>query len=130
MYLDQDSDAVINATGLGSGASIGIYVPDKEVSADGETVNLFNRRGVPGAFFGTYTSNTNVGKFTNDRLPGLTVQQEISSKRLYWGKKFTVEVRYLASFSGSLTTVAAGDLKKVDNQNSINYYAQIGRAHV
>ena len=27
VYLDQDSDAIINATGLGSSAEIGIYVP-------------------------------------------------------------------------------------------------------
>ena len=128
VYLDQDSDAVINATGLGGSASIGIYVPDKSVTVTDingvpSTENLFDRRGVPGAFFATYTTNSNVSKFTNDRQPGLSVQQEASTKRLYWGKAFTVEVRYLESFSGSLTTVANGTLKNIDNQASITYYA-------
>ena len=132
VYLDQDSDAVINAgvgnTALGNSASIGVYVPDKDVtvtdiSGATSTENLFDRRGVPGAFFATYTSTSNTGKFSNDRQPGLSVQQETSSKRLYWGKKFTVEVRYLDSFSGSLTTVAAGTVKNIDNKTSIDYYA-------
>ena len=128
VYLDQDSDAVINATGLGSGASIGIYVPDKDVTVTDitgatSTENLFDRRGVPGAFFGTYTSENNVGLFSNDRLPGLTVQMEKTSKRLYWGKAFTVEVRYLESFSGCFPTMVPGTVKKIDNQDFITYYA-------
>lgn len=134
VYLDQDSDAIINAgvgnTGLGNNASIGIYVPDKnvtvtDISGVTSTENLFDRRGVPGAFFATYTNNSNVGRFSNDRLPGLSVQSQTTSKRLYWGKAFTVEVRYLASLSTTsfTTSVADGDLKKVDNNNTITYYA-------
>lgn len=137
VYLDQDSDAVINATGLGGSASIGIYVPDKSVTVTDingvpSMENLFDRRGVPGAFFATYTTNSNVSKFTNDRQPGLSVQQETSTKRLYWGKAFTVEVRYLESFSGSLNTVENGTVengtvKNIDNQASITYYAPSSR---
>ena len=132
VYLDQDSDAIINAgvgnTGLGSSASIGIYVPDKNVTVTDingttDTENLFDRHGVPGAFFATYTSTSNVGKFSNDRLPGLSVQTQTTSKRLYWGKAFTVEVRYLESLSGCFPTVAAGTRKNIDNKSSITYYA-------
>ncbi len=132
VYLDQDSDAVINATGLGSGASIGIYVPDKnvtvtDISGVTSTADLFDRRGVPGAFFATYTSDTNISKFSNDRLPGLSIQKETTTKRLYWGKAFTVRVRYLESFSYPLNTVAEGVAKKVDNKDPFTYYAPSSR---
>ncbi len=117
VYLDQDIDTVINAKGLGSGAAIGVYVPD--VSADGATTDLFERRGMPSAFFATYTSDTNVNRFTNDRLPGLTVQKETNSKRLYWGKAFEVEVRYLATYSNGVPPTATGTVK----YTNLNYYA-------
>lgn len=121
VYLDQDTDTVINAATLGNNASIGIYVPD--TSVEGTTETLFDRHGVPSTFFATYDKDNNVTKFTNDRLPGLSVQKETTSKRLYWGKAFAVEVRYLASLSGCIPTMADGTLKQVDNKTTINYYA-------
>ena len=132
VYLDQDSDAVINATGLGSGASIGIYVPDQEIevteiSGEISTENLFDRRSVPGAFFGSYTNANNTDKFFNDRQ-NLSVQQETSTKRLYWGKAFTVEVRYLEKFtSASFSVVENGTVKNIDNKSYISYYAPSGK---
>lgn len=119
VYLDQDTDAIINATGLGNSASIGIYVPDKNVTAGTETVNLFNQRGVPSAFFGSYTNDSNVGKFINDRLPGLSVEKETASKRLYWGKSFQVEVRYMESYKNGFPPTASSSLKKTIS----NYFA-------
>ena len=119
VYLDQDSDAVINATGLGTGANVGIYVPDKNITVDGESVNLFERHGVPSAFFGTYTSDRNVDRFTNDRLDGLSVQKETTSNRLFWGKAFAVEVRYLDSYANGLPPTTVGTIRYTNN----NYYA-------
>ena len=98
-----------------------------DINGTTSTENLFDRRGVPGAFFATYTSTSNVGKFSNDRQPGLSVQQETSSKRLYWGKKFTVEVRYLESFRRSASHGGGWNVKNVDNKNSIDYYAPSGK---
>ena len=117
VYLDQDSDAVINAAGLGGSASVGIYV------AGDTDADLFMNRGVPSALFGTYTSTSNVGKFSNDRLTGLSVQMETASKKLYWGKPFQVEVRYLESYAGGFPPTAAGSTVYTSN----SYYAPAGR---
>ena len=92
VYLDQDDDAVINIDTLGSTASIGIYVAD----------NVEKTRGVPGARFAVYTSNSNVDKITNDRYPSLTVQSDTDAKKLYWGNGIRIEVMYLASYAGGL----------------------------
>lgn len=126
VYLDQDSDSVINATGLESSANIGVYVPNMNVTVGGETVDLFEYRGMPGGFFGSYTKTDNVTRFKNDRQSALSVKTETSSKRLYWGKSFTVEVRYLRSFANCFPTVSTGDLKKVDNKDRIDYFAPSG----
>ena len=114
IYLDQDTDAVINFTGLGGSASVGIYVPG-DMTAD-----LFMHRGVPSAFFGTYTSTNNLNTIKNDRLPDLSVQTETTSKRVFWGRAFTVEVHYLQSYAGGLPPTVQGTLKYTYNNN---YYA-------
>ena len=88
VYLDQDDDAVINIDTLGSNASIGIYVAD----------NVEKTRGLPGARFAVYTSNTNVNKITNDRYSSLTVQSDTAAKKLFWGNSIKVTVRSLTSF--------------------------------
>ena len=116
VYLDQDTDAVINAIGLGGSASVGIYV------AGDLTGDLFMNRGVPGAKFGTYTSTNNISKFSNDRLPGLSVQTDTAAKKVYWGKAFAVEVRYLASYANGFPPAAAGTTRYTNN----NYYAPAG----
>ncbi|MBR6259505.1 MAG: InlB B-repeat-containing protein, partial [Oscillospiraceae bacterium] len=115
VFLDQDTDAVINASGLGSDAAIGIYV------AGDVTADLFMHRGVPSARFGAYTSDSNITKFSNDRLSGLSVQKDTNSKKLFWGKSFTIEVRYLSNFTDF--TSIEGTLKKVDSNNTISYFA-------
>ncbi len=92
VYLDQDDDAIINIDTLGGDAAIGIYVAD----------SVENTRGVPGARFAVYTSNSNVNKITNDRYTSLTVQSDTAAKKLYWGNGVRIEVMYLGSYSSGL----------------------------
>jgi len=92
IYLDQDSKDVLNMAGLGSGASLGIYVPDSTTS----------KRDVPGARFATYTNDSNVTtKISNDRR-GFSVQKDEDAKQLFWGAKIKVEVRYQKSFAANI----------------------------
>jgi uncharacterized repeat protein (TIGR02543 family) len=93
VYLNQDTDAIINAEGLEAGAEIGIYVSG-DMSAD-----LFKNRGVPGAKFGVYSSETGITAFKNDRLAGITVTADTAARRLVWGKSIQVRVRYLENFA-------------------------------
>lgn len=104
VYLDQDSSDVLNFTGLGSSASMGIYVPDA----------LTEKRDVPGARFGSYIDNANTNKITNDRYSSLTVQSDTSAKKLYWGNAIKVSVCYMSSFSGGFPPSTTPD--------SIRYY--------
>ena len=97
VYLDQNDDAVINIDTLGSSASIGIYVAD----------SVENTRGVPGARFAVYTSNSNVSKITNDRYPTLTVQSDTAAKKLYWGNSIKVNVHTLDSYDRDFTQPAS-----------------------
>ena len=67
------------ASGLGEGASIGVYVPD----------NQFNNRGKRGKAFGTYTNpygSNNLDCFFNDRDNELYgYQASESDTNIYWG---------------------------------------------
>jgi len=92
VYLDQDDDAVINIDTLTSNAAIGIYVAD----------GVENTRGVPGARFAVYTSNSNAAKITNDRYTSLTVQSDTAAKKFYWGSGVRIEVMYRAGNAGGL----------------------------
>lgn len=96
VYLDQDDDAVINIDTLGGDAAIGIYVAD----------SVENTRGVPGARFAVYTSNSNVNKITNDRYTSLTVQSDTAAKKLYWGNSIKVSVHKLDSYGSDFTQPA------------------------
>lgn len=112
VYLDQDSEDVINITGLGTGAAIGIYVPD----------SLTEERGIPGAKFATYTNDTNKVKIVNDR-DEFDVVSETAAKRLFWGKAITVQVRYQASYASTLPPSGTGyQVKKTIN----SYYPVMG----
>ncbi len=60
LELNQNSSQVINTTGLGEDAMIGVYVPD--------TSNYYNTYGIEGMTFGRWnTSDTNLFWFINDR---------------------------------------------------------------
>ena len=63
VYLDQDSNGIINttATALNAASRIGVYASDDQDS----------KHGVSGAHFGTYASSTNFKCFVNDRRPYL-----------------------------------------------------------
>ena len=97
VYLDQDDDAVINIDTLGGDAAIGIYVAD----------SVENTRGVPGARFAVYTSNSNVNKITNDRYTSLTVQSDTAAKKLYWGNSIKVNVHKLDSYGSGFAQPAS-----------------------
>lgn len=98
VYLDQDDDAVLNVDTLGSGANIGIYVPDPVVGT----------RSVPGARFAVYISDANSAKITNDRYPTLKVRSDTTAKKLYWGNSIKVTVLYVSSFSGGYPPTVSG----------------------
>ena len=104
VYLNQDSNEIINAVELKKDSRIGVYVPD--------SVN----RGIPGTTFASYTgkdvNKTNdkdqyldisemsyAGIFTNDRSSGMTAIVDISVKRILWGKAIPVQVRYVSSYA-------------------------------
>ncbi|MDO5491083.1 MAG: hypothetical protein Q4F96_01605, partial [Bacillota bacterium] len=98
VYLDQDTDAVINANGLdaqsGEKPYIGIHVPN----------DVFDSRGGVGAKFGSYTLDgdaaaSRLTAFHNDREPNLGAVANTGLKKLYWGKPIIVQVRYLGSYA-------------------------------
>ena len=97
IFLDQDSDEIINSNMLGDNANIGVYVP-----GDMKAV-LFKNRGSVGAKFGIYadveTSSANLHNFKNDRLTELKAMAETVTKRIIWGYSLSVEVRYRDVYS-------------------------------
>ncbi len=111
VYLDQDSDTVINTTGLSTGANIGIYVPGEF------TGDLFVHRGEAAASFASYPTSavSNMACFHNDRLPGLTVVANSDARKLLWGKALAFEVRYLASYQNGFPPAQAGQNKYSNN---------------
>lgn len=145
VYLDKDTDTIINtvtntedmldsnqnSNGVdNTGAYIGIYVPDLDVVVDGETVNLFDRRGVPGARFGTYADSNKVDPaFRNDRFPysdydnntRLKVKTDTSAKKLYWSKTIQVETRYIDKFTNALPNGSNGNKAPNTNKNPTWY---------
>ena len=91
VYLDIDSDQVINSTGLDGSANIGVYV----------TNDLRARHGDMGTNFGscTFNSNSNVGKFVNDR--STVLKAWFYNYKLIWSAPITYNVRYISSFAGN-----------------------------
>ena len=118
VYLDQDSSDVLNFAGLGTGASIGIFVPDA----------LTEARDVPGARFGSYTNNANAAKITNDRYAALTEQIDTSAKKLYWGNAIKVSVCYISSFSGGFPP--SSDPNSIRYYNTDSYYPELNDAAI
>ena len=102
VYLDKDTDAIINATGLKSDAEIGVYVPG-DMTAD-----LFKHRGEPGAKFGVYTSTDGIAAFQNDRLSGITVAADTDTRRVVWGKAVQLKIQYLQYYDNGFPQKASG----------------------
>lgn len=104
VYLNADSDMIINASEFiynddepDKSPRIGIYV------AGHETDPIYKNRGMPGSRFGVYTEGTNFKAFEHDRVDGVRVTTESSSKRLVWGKDLKIKAFYLKSYSETST---------------------------
>ena len=120
VYLDRDTDAVINTGGMTGGANVGIYVPGEK------TADLFRNRGDVGAKFGIFSgSDSTISAFHNDRESNLTAVVDSITKRIYWSSGIKVRVRYLSSFS-TLPNGTNGDSK----YNSSSYYPSVGNAAI
>ena len=113
VYLDVDSELVINAVKLNSGKKIGVYVPG---DVDGDQVIA---HGDVTGYFGAYTNTDNLGSFKNDRFSELSAAYE--NNRLYWINNLKYDIYYLASYSAQFpptTNYAAEPSKKVCSAKS------------
>ena len=106
--LSVDSDLVINALPLNDDAKIGVYIPgDKDIEG-----SLYQKRGMSGDVFGSYSSTANAQAFINDRLPSM--MRSAKNYKLVWGQPIMVVVRYKNIFNG------ASDLPPQTTNCSIN----------
>ncbi len=97
VYLDQDTDMIINAVALTNDAKIGIYVPGDMND------KLFLSRGLPSCSFGTFESSDNTTKvFKNDRTENMIVAVNTPGRKLYWIRNFEVKVYYTSSYESGL----------------------------
>ena len=131
VYLNFDTDAILNFQSLGGSADVGIYVSDDPVTVDGEDTTVLEQRGVPSTRFGVYVDNnvtSRLGKIHNDRTENLTVAADTTNKKVYWVRNFTVKVYYVASYNQGLpfgnkdytnnfATSGGNFKKKIDNYN-------------
>ena len=106
VYLNYDTDAILNFQTLNNQANVGIYVSDDVLNEGTEDqTTVLAQRGVPNTRFGVYV-NTNVvsymGTIKNDRTGNLAVRNETTNKKLYWVRDFTVKVYYVASYAKGL----------------------------
>ena len=106
VYLNYDTDAILNFQTLNNQANVGIYVSDDVLNEGTEDqTTVLAQRGVPNTRFGVYV-NTNVvsymGTIKNDRTGNLAVRNETTNKKLYWVRDFTVKVYYVASYANGL----------------------------
>lgn len=103
VYLNFDTDAILNFESLGGSADVGIYVSDDTIEGTDETV--LERRGVPSTRFGVYVNNNvvmNMGKIHNDRTDNLIVKEDTTNKKLYWVRNFHIKVYYVTDYTRGL----------------------------
>lgn len=100
VYLDQDSDLIINSAGLGNGAYIGIYISDALQSTRGDACTKF----------GTYTVSTNAQLFKNDRSTVLDAYYD--NYKLIWSRFIQYQVRYINSMDDLFNANFAPTLTK------------------
>lgn len=81
VFLDVDSDTVINTTGLEGSANIGVYVSDGQLAAHGSI----------GTNFGSTIAADNNDKFKNDRNDALKAWYY--TNKLIWSSPITVTMR-------------------------------------
>ncbi len=98
VFLDQDTDSVINTSGLTKEqGKVGIYVPNK--FKEGKEY-LYKNRGGVGGLFGVYTENdADVSGFSNDRWENLYALKNETTRKIFWTAPILIAVRYLKSFS-------------------------------
>ena len=106
LYLDLDTDLVINTDGLGKNADIGVRVAE----------DYLNTRGDASCKFGTYTTSSNLPKFKNDVYPGLTACD--NNYKIIWSKGITVQLRRLNSYAENFPPTAGG----TSIRNNFTYY--------
>ncbi|MBQ6346429.1 MAG: hypothetical protein IJI71_02590 [Clostridia bacterium] len=123
VYLGCDSNTIIQTTGLGSGASIGVYVADgvPEPQDGGADKPIYYGHGIAGRNFGTYTgsapNSARLAKFTNDREDGLTgylgaaISGSEKSYYVMWqGKSLLLKV-YMMDDEGNVTETPVNGAK-------------------
>ena len=97
VYLDVDSELVINANSLNAGKTIGVYVPgavtSEQVVKHGDVTGYF------GAYVSAGTLANLASVFKNDRFTGLGVNYE--NNRLYWYKNLSYDIYYLQNYGDS-----------------------------
>ena len=118
VYLDIDTEQmIINAESLNSTAEVGIYV------AGNIDDDLFQNRGVPGARFAAYATDPGTyTAFKNDRLAGVTVTNDATSRHLVWGKSVTLNVRYLGNYGSSFPAKKNNSWNGDQKKNWTTYY--------
>ena len=109
VYLDVDSELVINASSLNSGKKIGVYVPG-DVNSD-QVVKHGDVTGYFGAYVtaGTLANMTSV--FKNDRFTDLKVAYE--NNRLYWYSSLTYDIYYLEKYNSNFPPITSTPSKAV-----------------
>ena len=112
VYLDVDSELVINADSLNNGKKIGVYVPG-EVDSD----QVVKHGDVTG-YFGAYVSAgtlANIPKvFKSDRFSDLKVAYE--NNRMYWISNLSYDIYYLKDYTSQFpptSNYTASPSKKV-----------------
>ncbi len=97
VYLDVDSELVVNADSLNNGKKIGIYVPG-DVNGD-QVVKHGDVTGYFGAYVsaGTLANIPNV--FKSDRFSDLKVAYE--NNRVYWISELKYDIYYLKNYTTS-----------------------------
>ena len=112
VYLDVDSELVVNADSLNNGKKIGIYVPgvvdSDQVVKHGDVTGYF------GAYVsaGTLANISNV--FKSDRFSDLKVAYE--NNRVYWISNLTYDIYWLKNYDSQFpptTSYTAAPSKKV-----------------
>ena len=118
VYLNFDTDSIINFQTLAGEANVGIYVSDDAITVDGEPSTVLEQRGVPNTRFALYVADSvknNMGKIHNDRTTNLAVRNETTNKKLYWVRDFTVKIYYVADYTSGLPFGTSGSPDYTNN---------------
>ena len=104
VYLDKDSNAIINSPGLNTGANVGVRASEAQKAAHGAAF-------MP---FGSYTGKQNLQLFINDET-GMEGAAAANSQ-IVWSKAITVEVYYNSVAYDNLTSVPGTSARKLQQR--------------